>query len=100
MKRCRSGLGRVKRLLCDSGYTGDPFAEGRTGHSGQACHRTDCQAQRAAYLQGHAQALECRTQLCLAGEEPEAMEELRAKAQYQLAAFIHLAFLAMLLRRS
>ncbi|OLI65757.1 transposase, partial [Xanthomonas oryzae pv. oryzae] len=28
LKRCRSGLGRVKRLLCDSGYTGDPFAEG------------------------------------------------------------------------
>jgi transposase len=27
LERCKSGLGRVKSLLCDSGYTGEPFAE-------------------------------------------------------------------------
>ncbi|OLI00712.1 transposase, partial [Xanthomonas oryzae pv. oryzae] len=28
LTRCGSGLCRVKRLVCDSGYTGDPVAEG------------------------------------------------------------------------
>lgn len=28
LERCRPGLGQVQSLLCDSGYTGEPFAEG------------------------------------------------------------------------
>ena len=28
LKRCRQSLGQVQSLLCDSGYTGEPFAEG------------------------------------------------------------------------
>jgi len=28
LERCRSGLGQVQNLLCDSGYTGKLFAEG------------------------------------------------------------------------
>lgn len=34
---------------------------------------------------GYAQALDCRTQLRLAGEQPQAIEERRAIAQYQPA---------------
>ena len=28
LKRCKQSLGQVQSLLCDSGYTGEPFAEG------------------------------------------------------------------------
>ena len=28
LKRCKPSLGRVQSLLCDSGYTGKPFAQG------------------------------------------------------------------------
>ena len=28
LKRCKSSLGRVQSVLCDSGYTGKPFAQG------------------------------------------------------------------------
>ena len=28
LKRCKLSLGRVQSLLCDSGYTGKPFAQG------------------------------------------------------------------------
>ena len=46
LTRCKTGLGNVQSVLCDSGYTGEPFALGG------------------------------RAQLCLAGEEQEAVEEL------------------------
>src|SRR5690606_41287585 len=28
LEHCRPSLGKVQSLLCDSGYTGEPFAEG------------------------------------------------------------------------
>jgi hypothetical protein len=49
--------------------------------------------EQTAHIQAHAQALDRRTQLCVVEEKQEAVEELRALAQYQLQ-FIHLAFLA------
>ncbi|AAW77689.1 putative transposase [Xanthomonas oryzae pv. oryzae KACC 10331] len=57
LKRCRSGLGSGETPAVRQRLHRRSLRRGRTGHSGQACHRTDCQAQRAAYLQGHAQAL-------------------------------------------
>ena len=39
----------------------------------------------AIHVQGDAQALDRRAQLCLAGEESAAVEELRALAQHQPA---------------
>ncbi|ENZ94417.1 IS1480a transposase [Xanthomonas fragariae LMG 25863] len=57
----------------------------RARDSRRAAHGADCQAQRTAHLQGHAQALDRRAQFCLAGEKPKAVEELRAQTQHQLA---------------
>lgn len=28
LKRCKAHLGRVQSVLCDNGYTGEPFAQG------------------------------------------------------------------------
>jgi hypothetical protein len=36
-------------------------------------------------LQSHAQVLDRRAQLCVAGEEPAVVEELQAMAQHQFA---------------
>ena len=48
------------------------------GHSGRGRNGTDCQAKRVAHLQCHAQALGGGVKLCVVGEEPTPMEELRA----------------------
>jgi transposase len=58
---------------------------GSARDSGRAGDGADCQTQRTARLRGHAPALDRRAQLCVAGEEPAAVEELRAMAQHQLA---------------
>ena len=51
----------------------------------RARHSADCQKERIAHLQSGTQALDRVEQLCVAVQEQEAMEELRALAQHQLA---------------
>ena len=43
--RCKPHLGSVQSLLCDSGYTGKPFAAGVRGILGESVTGADCQAQ-------------------------------------------------------
>src|SRR5690606_2421762 len=57
----------------------------RAADSGRACDGADRQEKRASHFQSDAQALGRGTQLCLAGQEQEAVEELRAMAQHQPA---------------
>jgi len=85
LAHCKPGLKPVQSLLCDSGYVGKPFAEGVREILGWAGHRANCQAQRTAHLQGHAQALGGGAQCCLAGEKSQTVEKLRAQTQHQLA---------------
>ncbi|ABC29177.1 Transposase and inactivated derivatives [Hahella chejuensis KCTC 2396] len=64
LERCKPVLNRVQSLLCDSGYTGEPFAQGVRDILGE-----------------HAQALDRRAQLCLPRQKSAAVvEKLRALA--------------------
>jgi len=85
LKRCKPTLGRAQSLLCDSGYVGQPFAQGVRDILGE--HVTVQIAKRSELhtFKVMPKALDCRAQLCVVGEEPQAMEELRALAQHQFA---------------
>lgn len=78
LERCKPNLSR-ERLRRPA------FRAGGARDSGRACDGADRQEERTAHLQGHAQALDRRAQLCLAGQESVALEELRAAAQHQPA---------------
>ncbi|ALZ73799.1 transposase [Xanthomonas oryzae pv. oryzae] len=99
LKRCRSGLGRVKRLLCDSGYTGDPFAEGVQDILGK--HVTVQIAKRSELHTFKVMPKRWSVERSFAWLEKNRRLwkncERRLNTSLQ---FIHLAFLALLLRRS
>ncbi|RBA67804.1 IS5-like element ISXo3 family transposase, partial [Xanthomonas oryzae pv. oryzae] len=99
LKRCRSGLGRVKRLLCDSGYTGDPFAEGVQDILGK--HVTVQIAKRSELHTFKVMPKRWSVERSFAWLEKNRRLwkncERRPNTSLQ---FIHLAFLALLLRRS
>ena len=82
LKRCKAGLKQVQIALCDRGYVSLPFAQGVRDTLGERITVQIAKRDRAAHLQSHAKALDCRAQLCLAGEEPAPVEELRALDQY------------------
>jgi len=66
MQRCQSGLNRVQSLLADSGYVGQPFAQ---GGEIPGAHVTVHIAKRSELqLSGDAQTLDRRVQLRLAGK--------------------------------
>ncbi|AXI19302.1 IS5 family transposase [Xanthomonas oryzae] len=99
LKRCRSGLGRVKRLLCDSGYTGDPFAEGVQDILGK--HVTVQIAKRSELHTFKVMPKRWSVERSFAWLEKNRRLwkncERRLNTSLQS---IHLAFLALLLRRS
>ncbi|WP_207306661.1 IS5 family transposase [Xanthomonas oryzae] len=99
LKRCRSGLGRVKSLLCDSGYTGDPFAEGVQDLLGK--HVTVQIAKRSELHTFKVMPKRWIVERSFAWLEKNRRRwkncERRLNTSLQ---FIHLAFLALLLRRS
>jgi len=64
----KAHLGQVQSVLCDGGYTSEPFAQGVKDIFGKNVTVTDCQAQ-CIHLQSDASALDCRAQLCMAGKE-------------------------------
>ncbi|AXM12589.1 IS5 family transposase [Xanthomonas oryzae pv. oryzae] len=94
-----SGLGRVKRLLCDSGYTGDPFAEGVQDILGK--HVTVQIAKRSELHTFKVMPKRWSVERSFAWLEKNRRLwkncERRLNTSLQ---FIHLAFLALLLRRS
>ncbi len=99
LKRCRSGLGRVKRLLCDSGYTADPFAEGVQDLLGT--HVTVQIAKRSQLHTFKVMPKRWIVERSIAWLEKNRRLwkncERRLNTSLQ---FIHLAFLALLLRRA
>ena len=75
----------MQSVLADSGYVGQPFAQGVRENLGE---QVTVQIAKRSELHKFAvipKRLGGRAQLCMAGEEPTAVEELRAIAQYQLA---------------
>ena len=85
LRRCKPALGKVQALLCDSGYTGQPFAQGIKDILGE-----DVTVQIAKRSELHTfkvmpKRWVVEAKLCVVGEEPTPMEKLRALAQHQLA---------------
>ena len=82
-KRCKAVLNRVQSVLTDSGYTGEPFARGvrEVGEqvTVQIAKRSELHTFKVCPRLGGG------AQLCWAGQESQAIEELRALAQYQPA---------------
>ena len=74
--RCKPGLTRVQSVLCDSGYVGQPFAQGVRDTLGEHVTVKIAKRSELEHLQGHAKALGGGAQFCLAGKEPAAVEEL------------------------
>ena len=75
-------LSAVQKVLVDGGYTGERFG-GRVWQILGA--GVEVAKRRAAQIRCHSEALGGGALLCLAGEMPAAMEELRTQAAYQSA---------------
>ncbi|OLK78619.1 transposase, partial [Xanthomonas oryzae] len=99
LRRCRSCLGRVKRLLCDSGSTGARFGEGVQDILGK--HVTVQIAKRSELHTFKVMPKRWIVERSFAWLEKNRRLwkncERRLNTSLQ---FIHLAFLALLLRRS
>ncbi|PPU00594.1 IS5 family transposase [Xanthomonas arboricola] len=99
LERCQSGLGWVKSLLCDSGYTGDPFAEGVQDIIGK--HGAVQIAKRRELHTFKVMPKRWIVERSFAWLEKNRRlwKNCERKLNTSLQ-FIHLAFLALLLRRS
>lgn len=99
MDRCKANLGQVQSLLCDSGYSGEPFAQGVRDLLGepvtvQIAKRSELHTfavipKRWVVERSFAWLEKCR----------RLWKNCERKLNTSLQ-FIHLAFLALLLRRS
>ncbi len=82
--RCKAGLGKVRSVLADSGYVGQPFALDIQAILGE--HVTVQIAKRSELHTFKVMPQRWVVkQFGLVGETPKALEELRAQAQHQFA---------------
>ena len=99
LKRCKPTLSRVQKLLCDSGYTGQPFAQGIKDILGQ-----DVTVQIAKPSELHTfKVMPKRWVVERSFAWLEKNRRLWKNCERLLNTslqFVHLAFLALLLRRS
>ena len=99
LARCQSGLKRVQSLLCDSGYVGQPFAQGvREILSGYVTVQIAKRSELHTFKVMPKRWIVERSFAWL-----EKSRRLWKNCERQLNTslqFIHLAFLALLLRRS
>jgi len=97
LERCQAGLGRVEGVLADGGYTGEPFAQAvkqLLGATVQIAKRSELHTfavmpQRWVVERSFAWLEKCR----------RLWKNCERKLNTSLQ-FVHLAFLALLLRRS
>ena len=99
LKRCKPTLSRVQKLLCDSGYTGQPFAQGIKDILGE-----DVTVQIAKRSESHTfNVMPKRWVVERSFAWLEKNRRLWKNCERLLNTslqFVHLAFLALLLRRS
>lgn len=99
LKRCKPTLSRVQKLLCDSGYTGQPFAQGIKDILGE-----DVTVQIAKRSELHTfKVMPKRWVVERSFAWLEKNRRLWKNCERWLNTslqFVHLAFLALLLRRS
>jgi len=98
LKRCRSSLGRVKSPLWDSGYTEDPFAKGVQDILGK--HVTVQIAKRSELHTFKVMPKRWIVERSFAWLENRRLWKNCERGLNTSLQFIHLAFLALLLRRS
>ena len=99
LKRCKQSLGQVQSLLCDSGYTGEPFAEGAREILGKL---VTVQIAKRSELHTFA-VIPKRWIVERSFAWLEKSRRLWKNCERKLNTslqFIHLAFLALLLKRS
>ena len=99
LRRCKPALGKVQALLCDSGYTGQPFAQGIKDILGE-----DVTVQIAKRSELHTfKVMPKRWVVERSFAWLEKNRRLWKNCERWLNTslqFVHLAFLALLLRRS
>ena len=99
LRRCKPALGKVQALLCDSGYTGQPFAQGVKDILGE-----DVTVQIAKRSELHTfKVMPKRWVVERSFAWLEKNRRLWKNCERLLNTslqFVHLAFLALLLRRS
>lgn len=99
LRRCKPALGKVQALLCDSGYTGQPFAQGIKDILGE-----DVTVQIAKRSELHTfKVMPKRWVVERSFAWLEKNRRLWKNCERLLNTslqFVHLAFLALLLRRS
>lgn len=99
LDRCKWNLGHVQSLLCDSGYTEEPFAEGVRHILGKQVAAQIAKRSELHTFKVIPKRWIVERSLAWLEKEPKTMEELRAQAQHQLA--VHsLGILTLLLKRS
>ncbi|HEY4540909.1 MAG TPA: IS5 family transposase [Noviherbaspirillum sp.] len=99
LKRCKPGLNRVQSLLCDSGYTGEPFAQGAREVLGE--HVTVQIAKRSELHTFKVMPKRWIVERSFAWLDKNRRLWKNCERWLNTSLqFIHLAFLALLLRRS
>jgi transposase len=99
LKRCKQGLNRVQSLLCDSGYTGEPFAQGVRETLGE--HVTVQIAKRSELHTFKVMPKRWIVERSFAWLDKNRRLWKNAERWLNTSLqFLHLAFLALLLRRS
>ena len=98
LQRCKGALGRVQRLLCDSGYVGQPFAQGVQQVLGD--HVTVQIARRSELHTFKVMPKRWVVERSFAWlEKNRRLWKNCERLLNTSLQFVHLAFLAMLLRR-
>lgn len=99
LERCKPGLNRVQSLLCDSGYTGEPFAQGVRETLGE--HVTVQIAKRSELHTFKVMPKRWIVERSFAWLDKNRRLWKNCERWLNTSLqFVHLAFLALLLRRS
>ena len=99
LERCQPGLSRVQSLLCDSGYVGQPFAQGVKDILGE--HVTVQIAKRSELHTFHVMPKRWIVERSFAWlQKSRRLWKNCERLLNTSLQFLHLAFLALLIRRS
>lgn len=98
LKRCKPNLGQVQGLLCDSGYTGKPFAEGVREILGEQVTAQIAKRSELHTFKVMPKRWIVERSFAWLEKNRRLWKNCERKLNSSLQ-FIHLAFLALLLRR-
>lgn len=99
LKRCKGQLHSVKSLLCDGGYTGEPFAQGVRDILGQEVTVQIAKRDELHTFKVMPQRWVVERSFAWLEKNRRLWKNCERKLNTSLQ-FVHLAFLALLLRRS